>query len=274
MEADLSSQNVEVRKRLKKFSRRIGLSFAFGYLGFAGIGLGVISGSTPLSVRGVLILIGGSISFLSAFVATNLARDITSEERLFLRTYRVMSAITKFLMDTTHESQRDLAVKRLRTLTEKVEDQWTLDFELAQNSLPEVSEFKSNLRNNLLYTLENGTVEKLQYARQALNRVARFLLNPTPTREELAEINRFLVTLDRKPEKASRLPNFIRVSWQKTLGIPTFRRVVILTLTLLSGPILYAWAVSVGNAGSYALPAGVAASVGLTGIYVQFLKKS
>lgn len=267
MEADLSAKHIELDKKYRRFRFGLfsGLVLAYGGLGVFLVGLLGLSFFRSsfiytLSFVGLIIIVAGALIL-------RLTPNVTLEEQLFVRTYNVMSKLNSYVQDTSKRKDKKAAVKRMRKLVDRIVLRWTLDFKLAKTVLGEVADCKQNLKDHVLYTIEQDNLENISYAIQHLSRFARFLILDKPTVEQLAEVNRFLVALPGKPQKPGKLGKM----WKWLQGQPTVRTGVILTMTLLSGPVLYAVTTATGTPSSAALDPAVGMSVGFTGIYAAYL---
>jgi hypothetical protein len=179
-----------------------------------------------------LIAIGFSGLTAAAVLSTRISGP-SAEKRLFMRTYRVLSSLTNYLMDSSKIEERGVAKKRLRLLIERVERLWSLDSTLEEEALAPIPAFEKNLRDRALYAVEEGSVEDIRNSCKILSRFARFLLEDHPQVSEVEDINQSFAPLNERPaNKGSWITQFFR--WLR--DPPRVRVVLPLCFALASGP--------------------------------------
>src|SRR2546425_2275956 len=192
MEGDLSTSYEKIHRANRKYRNKLASVYLFLYGSMILLSVdvllfpvGLVRNLLPYSVLGA---IGFSMIGASLVIASR-TEGPSRENRLFMRTYRVLLSLTNYLMDSSKTEYRDAAKKGLRILIERVERLWSLDSVLEEEALSPIKTFKKNLRDKVLYSIEEGSIDNVRGARNVLSHFARFLLEEHPQVARIEEIN-------------------------------------------------------------------------------------
>jgi len=114
---------------------------------------------------------------------------LSSEQILFVETFEAASALKEYWINPSKENQRKIGASHLRSLSRTISEDWSLNFKLAEEAIGPVKSFVTDLRDKVLYSVENGTHEQVSNALAFVERLAWFLLNEHPTVADLPTVS-------------------------------------------------------------------------------------
>ena len=270
MEGDLTASYERVHREYSRYRKRLTFTFILLYTSMTMLALVLIlfpAASRNNSFSYSIFAVVGFSMLTASLALTYRANGPSMEKRLFMRTYRVLSSLTNYLMDSSKIEERRRAEKRLRLLIQRVERLWSLDSRLEEKVLAPIPTFKTNLRDRVLYAMEEGSIENLRNAYNFLARFARFLLREQPQISEVEEMNQIVAPLPERPvNKGNLIIRFL--DW---LGNPARGRVLFpLGLALASGPVFFLASTLGGMPPQVAFGPSTTVSMGFTTGYLTY----
>src|SRR6266566_1935677 len=273
MEGDLTASYEQVHREYRRYRKRLTLSLILLYASMLVLTADLVFFPAGLLVKASLVpfttlaIIGFSGIIISLFLPPRISGPNT-EKRLFMRTYRVLSSLTRYLMDSSKIDERGLAKKRMRRLIERVDRLWSLDSMLEENALAPIPVFKKILKNKILYCIEEGSVDDLRKASSFLGRFARFLLEERPQVSEVEEMNQSAtsITIARPADHGNWLVQFSRwVLEPERVGI-----ILPLGFALASGPAYFVASTVGGVPALDAFGPATTVTMGFTTAYLTY----